>query len=340
MPAVKRITTGYSIALVLAFALGGCGKVKMKQDETRDAAKARAEAKRHQTACASSLAYDKLKGHLFDRAIGQRGGDRSGLDMLADYSFARMEDPVVKGWDPALDITHCAGRFILQLPPGASRAFAGENRLQAEIAYTAQSAADGSGYVYQLEGAEPIVARLAGFNLASGAYRPPPAIDNQQAGPDRNEPVEVASASAPVARRSATPVPSVPSQRPAAPAAPLPTSTPTATSSDAAAGEDGEATVRAFYDALGVGNGTAASARIVAEKRTSGAFSPGAMSRFYGRLAEPIRLTEIVPLGGGAFKVRYRYASGRSRCNGSAIVSVVDRSGRDTIRSIRALRGC
>jgi len=147
MLAAKRITTGCSMALVLASALGGCGKVRMKQDDTRDAAKTRAEAKRQQTACASSLAYERPKGLVFNRAIDQRGGDRLGLDMLADYSFARIEDPVVKGRDRALEITRCGGRFILQMAPGASRAFAGEDRLQADIDYTAQAAADGTGYM-------------------------------------------------------------------------------------------------------------------------------------------------------------------------------------------------
>jgi dienelactone hydrolase len=60
-----------------------------------------------------------------------------------------MENPVVKGWDPALDITQCAGRFVVTLPPGAEHGFAGARRLQADLAYAAQAAADGSGFVYQ-----------------------------------------------------------------------------------------------------------------------------------------------------------------------------------------------
>jgi hypothetical protein len=78
--------------VVVALALGGCGKVK--QADPRDAAKVRAEAKRQQAACGSSVAYDRLKGLVFDRAIGSYRGDRAKLDLLADYSFARMEDPV------------------------------------------------------------------------------------------------------------------------------------------------------------------------------------------------------------------------------------------------------
>ena len=351
MRAATTLTVGGGVsALALAIALGGCGKIK--QPDPADAGKVRAEAKRQRAACASSTAYDRLKGILFDQAIDQQQGDRSNLDTLADYSLARMEEPVVKGRDAALDITRCQGRFILELPPGAERAFAGERRLQADIAYTAQAAADGNGLVYQLEGAEQIVAKLAAFTLTSGAYRPPPAIDDRQAQSDVTEPTAIARADLPAPRPRAAPTPSAP----AAEARPMPPARPrTAASAEnteavasksntaspvSSTGAAGERTVRAFYNALGTGNGTTASAQIIPEKRSSRAFSPEAISRFYGPLPEPIRLTAIAPLAGGAYRVSYRYSAGRSRCNGSAIVRLTNRGGRDLIRSIQALNGC
>lgn len=102
----------------------------------------------------------------------------------------------------------------------------------------------------------------------------------------------------------------------------------------------GEAVVRAFYDALGRGDGETASALVVAEKRSTEAFSPRAISRFYGGLREPLRLTAVTPLDDGAFRVGYRYSAGRSRCDGGAVVSLASQGGRDLIRSIRALSGC
>lgn len=98
--------------------------------------------------------------------------------------------------------------------------------------------------------------------------------------------------------------------------------------------------VRAFYGALGRGDGEAASALVVAEKRSSRAFSPQAISRFYGGLPEPLRLTAVAPLEGGSYRVGYRYSAGRSRCDGAAVVSLASRGGRGLIRSIRALNGC
>lgn len=333
-------------ALGLALVLAGCGK--LKQNDPRQMAKAEGQAKRQKAACASSAAYDRLKDLLFDGAIGRHRGDRSNLDTLADYSFARMEDPVVKGWDPSLDIVRCKGRFILEVPPGTEGAFGGNRRLQADLDYTAQGAADGSGFVYQQTGGDRIVTALAAFNVASVAYRPPPAIDEAQQAP---EPTQVAAAG-PV--RTA-PVPPPPVTQPASatqPAAPRKTAPPAraviAASDvepvrDAPASRTGgsaEAIVRGFYGALGAGNGAAASSHIIPEKRSSRAFSPEGISRFYGKLREPVRLTSVVPAGGGAYRVTYRYSTGRSRCDGTAVVSVTNRGSHQYIRSIRALSGC
>jgi hypothetical protein len=351
MHRAKSLITGGRTALLLALALalGACAKIK--PDDPQATATTRSETKRHHKACASSVAYARLKGILFDRAIAQHDGDRSNLDTLADYSFARMEDPVVTGWDPALDITRCRGRFILQMPPGAERGFGGAQQLQEVLDYTAQSAADGSGFVYQMNGAETIVTKLAAFNLTSRAYRPSPAIDEGEAEAELPALPEIAQADvrAPLPQAQAQAAlaawpRAVPPARPSTFAsgqartevAPEPNETLPVGGSNAS----GEATIRAFYDALHAGDGEAASAQIVPEKQASPAFAPHAISRFYGRLPEPIRLTRIEALASGAYRVSYRYSAGRSRCDGNAVVSLTRRNGRALIRSIRALSGC
>lgn len=341
----KNLNTGASIALVTVVALSGCGQVK--QNASSEPGKVRAEAKRRQLACASPAAYDRIKGILFDRAIDQHSGDRSNLQTLADYSLVRMEEPVVRGWDPALDITKCTSRLVLVVPPGAEQAFAGERQLRADIEYTAQAAADGRGFVYQVKGAEPIVEKLAGFNLTSQRFRPPPAIDEAVDAPEVPDSAMIDRAKVLPPTRRATERPSMPAVAvapaprralPQEPRADLPE--PSARPPIAAGAAAGEDTVRSFYTALGSGDGVAASAHVVPEKRSSRAFSPEAISRFYGRLPEPIRLTGIVPLAAGLYRVNYRYSAGRSHCNGSAVVSLTRRDGRDLIRSIRALKGC
>ncbi|WBH15137.1 hypothetical protein [Sphingomonas radiodurans] len=337
-PTVSSVTGASSrgVIALLAVALGACGDIK--QNDTRDAGQVRTDAKRQQAICASSAAYSRLKTIVFDQAISRYEGDRANLDTLADYSSVRIEAPVVEGRDATLDLIRCQGRFILDVPPGAERAFAGERRLQADIGYTAQPAADGSGMVYRLSGGEPIITRLAAFNLKTVAFRPPPAIDETRADADADETIAVAEAPRPAQKKELAAQP----PKPAAEEDRVPIARQERSERVASdvSGRTGEATVRAFYAALGNGDGDTASAQVIPEKRASSAFSPDAITRFYGRLPEPIKLTDIKQTARDAYRVSYRYSAGRSRCNGSAIVSVTNRAGRDLIRSIRALSGC
>jgi len=342
MGAMRGLGTCGGVALTAALAIGGCGKIK--PTEVADTAKVRAATHRQQAACGSAEAYDRLKGVLFDQATAAQPAARAKLDTLADYSFVRMTNPVVGGSDPTLKITRCRGRIVLEMPSAASKAFGGEHSLQADIDYTAQAAADGRGLVYQVKGAEPIVTRLAAFNLGGGAYRPPPAMDEQGIASDTPPPTVV---------RGVVPVIE---NRP--PPEPMPDRLAVAANEPASRdygrreyrGDDvrdhrpirigGEETVRAFYDALGSGDGETASAQIVPEKRGGRIYSPSALSRFYGRLPEPLRIRDIVPLTGGTYRVTYRYSTGRSHCDGTAIVNLTSRGGEALIRSIRALRDC
>lgn len=99
-------------------------------------------------------------------------------------------------------------------------------------------------------------------------------------------------------------------------------------------------TVRAFYLALGAGDGKTASAYVVEEKRRKGPFSAQALSRFYGALSEPVELVSLDDAGKGRFTVHYRYASGSGRCEGVATVTTAERQGRFFIAGIKAHNGC
>lgn len=99
-------------------------------------------------------------------------------------------------------------------------------------------------------------------------------------------------------------------------------------------------TVRAFYLALAAGDGKAASALVVEEKRRKGPFSAKELSRFYGALAEPLELVDLQDAGEGRFTVRYRYATGSSRCESAATVRTAERQGRYFIVGIKSADGC
>jgi len=99
-------------------------------------------------------------------------------------------------------------------------------------------------------------------------------------------------------------------------------------------------TIRTFYTALGDGQGADASAMVVPEKRTSPAFSASGLTRFYGSLAQRIRLIDIAQSNVGTYLVHYRYATNSRVCDGQAIVTTTLRGGRNFIQSIKALNGC
>jgi hypothetical protein len=126
-------------------------------------------------ACASSQTYDRLKELAFDEAARIRGDDSEMLNRISGEAVATMEDPQVRERDEELNVTTCSGRFVIQLPPGSGNAFDGEPRLSAQVDYAAQTAPDGTGLVYQMQGAEPIIYKLATVGgLARTAIRPAP----------------------------------------------------------------------------------------------------------------------------------------------------------------------
>lgn len=164
------VRSAFAAALLLS--ASGCGWFH-KKDEP--AAKADLAEKKEavQDACASSAAYERLKRIAFDEAARVPDADVKNLETLANSAVVRMETPLATGRDEVLNVTNCTGRFILEIPPGAEGGFGGERRLAADIAYSAQAAADGSGFVYQMSGAEPIIARLAAFDMHGQSFLPP-----------------------------------------------------------------------------------------------------------------------------------------------------------------------
>ena len=116
---------------------------------------------------------------------------------------------------------------------------------------------------------------------------------------------------------------------------------PRAPSAASASGDGALAAVRAFYEALGRADGETASGLVVPERRASGPYAPGSISRFYGSLAEPIRLLSATGAGGGDVEVRYRYRKPNgAACDGRAVVTTRSDGGAPLIARIKPLNGC
>jgi len=205
------------LILIAALGVTGCKKLEPKavteakadRDESRD--------RRIRQACASQASYERLKVLAFEKAAEVRSAPSPLLDQLAAAAVVRMEEPTVKSRDEALNVTVCRGTMVIDLPPGTEDAFNGERQLSAEVEYAAQAAADGSGMLYQLDGAEPIIYRLAAIDMKGAPVRPMPA--------STASPVPVPEPAAPVqtAERPSPPLPAAAPLRPR----PSPTARPT-----------------------------------------------------------------------------------------------------------------
>lgn len=167
-PPIDKRKLAMALIALLLVAAAAVGLIVANRERPATPAQEKAVEEKRETIqdlCASRDTFQGLKKLVFDAAARIRTGERVNFDVLAATAFPRMENPVVAGRDEALGVTRCAGRFILELPPGAERAFNGERRLVADVHYEVQPAADGSGPFYRISGADAIVSRLAAFEL-------------------------------------------------------------------------------------------------------------------------------------------------------------------------------
>ena len=212
---------GLMLALGIAALAGtGCDWAKKKAPEQKSEKQLAAERQdRIRKACASEGTYVRLKDYVFAEAARIRNGDPRNLDPVAAGSVVRMEQPLVKSRDEALNVTVCTGKFTLELPPGAENAFDGLRRVSADVEYSAQAAADGSGLVYQMDGAEPIIYRLATFGLAGAGPMPRVVTMPQPSAPPAAPPqvahAEILAPPVPEAARPARASAPAPAPRPA-----------------------------------------------------------------------------------------------------------------------------
>jgi hypothetical protein len=110
--------------------------------------------------CGEQRTYDRIKQELFRQAAETRASDRSAYDRLAAYAVLRVEAPVLKRNDEATGTLVCSARVSLDLPPGVA-VVGGRTTLTSDLDYAIQAAADGTGAVVTLSGAEGITVPLA-----------------------------------------------------------------------------------------------------------------------------------------------------------------------------------
>ena len=158
--------------------------------------------------CASQRTYDRIKSEIFRQAAEVRKSDRAAFDKLASYASVRVESPLLRAHDSELGTVRCSGRLSIDLPPGVA-VVGGRRSLSADVDYVLQPAADGSGDVVILEGADPIIVPLATL-ARTGETAPTPAVPVQPGDqPSASTPVGPAPSAPPTAGEPAPAPPPV-----------------------------------------------------------------------------------------------------------------------------------
>lgn len=178
------------------------------QDRLTNAATSSESVSGDDKACASKATYDLIKRDLFRRAAQVRGSDQGAYDRLSAYAVLRMENPVMEsenGANGANGAVNCSGSLSLDLPPGVA-VVGGRRTLNAEVDYTVQPAADGSGTVVLLRNADPIVTPLATLARVAEAAPQPATPETSEAAPvDPLAPIPAPAPTAPSASAQANP---------------------------------------------------------------------------------------------------------------------------------------
>lgn len=124
--------------------------------------------------CESGIAHGQIKDMIFERAQQQYGGDPGPLDSLRKAVGVRMQYPMLRAVRQDVGRTDCGGHLVLDLPPSVHAAFDGRPALEADVEYAIQPAADGSGNVAQITGADQIIEQLAvAASLVGGQGKAP-----------------------------------------------------------------------------------------------------------------------------------------------------------------------
>lgn len=177
------------------------------QDKLTDPQLAASQAPDEAKRCASQTTYDLIKRDLFRRAAQLRGSDQAAYDKLSAFAVLRMENPVLESEDSSTGALNCSGSLSLDLPPGVA-VVGGRRTLTANVDYTIQRSADGSGDVVLLRNADSVVAPLATLARVS---QPAPAE------PTANETASEEPESNVAASESANVLPGPPSASPGRP---------------------------------------------------------------------------------------------------------------------------
>jgi uncharacterized protein YecT (DUF1311 family) len=158
-PTAIALLAGALLLLLMIYVFTGATRTNSDK-LTDEQVAARAEASDPEKRCGSQSTYDLIERELFRRAAEVRGSDQDAFGRLSAYAVVRMDAPMLRSHDEEIGTIQCSGSIALDLPPGVA-VVGGRRTLLANIGYSIQPAADGSGDILTLSNADAIITPLA-----------------------------------------------------------------------------------------------------------------------------------------------------------------------------------
>jgi hypothetical protein len=164
-------------SLLGLFALAACAGGEEEPIPAETLQRLEAQEQRLHSVCSAPQTYARLRELVFDEAARKRGGAAAILDESAAAASLAVLEPVTATGDPA-GVVVCSGRMLLEVEEPAG----GEpRRFAADVEFAAQAASDGSGLVFELEGADTVVQGLA--SLGGPTAQAPPVLPPKSEAP-------------------------------------------------------------------------------------------------------------------------------------------------------------
>ncbi len=138
--------------------------------------------------CADAQTIEQVKAIIFDNARKlASSATKLAIPELAKQSVVKISLPLLDEYNKDTKKVSCSGRVEITFPDGAASALGGASQTSLDIKYTAQPAADGSGTVFTVYGADDLLQGIASADLSKWAARldAPPQAEASAASEDQ-----------------------------------------------------------------------------------------------------------------------------------------------------------
>lgn len=110
--------------------------------------------------CGAESTYAALKKLVFDESRARFDGDVKYINNFETAFTVTVESPVPISVREDIQRVECQGRMVLTVPAANFEEFGRDKALVQDVAYSAQAAANGAGFVFEIGGVETAIDRI------------------------------------------------------------------------------------------------------------------------------------------------------------------------------------